>query len=250
MRRIGRRPTETPCQSGHCNLFFKVEKSLLSLPFMPRPLRQLTPEADALWAEALARYDAGHVTIDDLVQEIGFSERTIYYRLREARERREMYGPGIVGDDAGASGDGSVAPERAGPEIDEAPFLVLTTDPLREIRPVHHYTDGTVEGEAVGEVMYQQHHYYDLTTDRTSLDAVGGAVLVGARNGATAIGGHGGNRLPAPRLEGQRLRRNRLGTGDKTEPGGPTKPKPNPKGLQGGLGGGTKKAAKVRRKTG
>ena len=175
---------------------------------MARPLRQLTPEANALWDNILARYDAGHVTIDDIAQLIGMSERTIYSRLREARDRMEDRLP----DEPVAENAGSDK-ERPGSEVDEGVWLVLTDDPRDEVRPTRDYAHNPVTGEP----SYHIHHYYNLSDDSTSLDAVGGAVLVGSRNGASCVGGQSSGRTPAPRLEGQRLKRNRLGTGKRDD---------------------------------
>ena len=83
--------------------------------------------------------------------------------------------------------------ERGGPELDEAPVLHLTTDPDRELAG-----------------------WYDLRSDRTSHDSVGGAVLVGNHSGT-------------------RLRRQRLGTGTRSSEVRNDKYRPDPA-LKGGVG--------------
>lgn len=146
---------------------------------MARPLRQLTPEADQLWGRALLAWEAGELTIDDLSQIVGVSQRTVYYRLAEARERR----------------DESLTTGANRPDIDEAVWLELVWGARRGDGPT-----------------------YDLRTDRTSLDDRGGVVLMTNHSGT-------------------RLKRNRLGTGDRVrDPGGPTKYQPDASGLKGGVG--------------
>jgi hypothetical protein len=80
-----------------------------------------------------------------------------------------------------------------GPELDDAPILHLTTDPNRELAG-----------------------WYDLRSDRTSHDSVGGAVLVGNHSGT-------------------RLRRQRLGIGTKSGEIRNDKYKPDAT-LKGGVG--------------
>lgn len=79
------------------------------------------------------------------------------------------------------------------PDIDDATLLYLTDDPDRERRD-----------------------WYSLRTDRTSLDSIGGRVLV-------------------PDRRGTRLRLQRLGTGSRVDHQ-KRDHKPDPKGLKGGVG--------------
>lgn len=211
---------------------------------MARPIRILSPEAQALWDRAAQRFDAGEITIDDLCRMLGFGKTTIYERLREARLRRED-----------AERDGSPPPSshldasdrEPPPDLDEVPWLAIVDDVRDTIRPVLDFTSDPY----AGEVRYEQRHHYVIATlpaheaqhaaigrpDPTSLDGTPTSVFMGG--GAIQYGsvGAGRNRLPTPPLAGQRLKRSHLDRGEMWAGGkGDTKHEPDKDGKAGGTG--------------
>ncbi len=135
-----------------------------------------TPEQYVFWVDVVRALDAGEISHAELMERLKISRATMYRMLAKGRQWLE-----------------EEEVDRGSPELDEAPILHLTTSPS-----------------------FERAAWYDLRSDRTSLDGVGGAVLVANHNGT-------------------RLRRQRLGTGTRASEVRNDK-LPEPDGLKGGTG--------------
>jgi hypothetical protein len=147
---------------------------------MARTTHIHTPEQNVFWVDVVRALEAGEFTFAELMAKLDISRATLYRNLALGRKWR---------DEEEADAD------TGGPEIDDAPILHLTYDPSRERR-----------------------EWIDLGSSgvRTSLDDVGGSVLVGNHNGT-------------------RLKRQRLGTGRQSSEARNDK-LPPADGLKGGTG--------------
>jgi hypothetical protein len=128
------------------------------------------------WVDMVRALDRKEITHAEIIERLQISRATLYRMLTRGRQWAEEE-------------DG----ERGSPELDEAPLLHLTDDP---------------SSERAG--------WYELGTDRSSHDHLGGAVLIANHNGT-------------------RLRRQRLGTGTRSSEVRNDKYKPDPS-LKGGVG--------------
>lgn len=199
---------------------------------MGRHLRIITPSEQAAWDRICRAWQAGTKTIDDVMTEVGMSRAYCYKRLKEAafRIEDEALDRNQVAHDQRRETSPPVGNRASDPEIeDDTPFLALVDSPLDAVRPVRDYSGDDIHGEE----RFVIRDHYDLNTDRTSLDGIGGPVLVGSQAGASVIGGNS-QRRSAPPLEGQRLKRWRLGGGNRAQAGARNH-KPDPRGLKGGL---------------
>lgn len=95
-----------------------------------------------------------------------------------------------------------------GREIDRpgTTWLALTGDPLVRSMFRPRLDPGT------GETFYDHRPYYDLDTDRSPLDDVGGRIFIGDQAGDSTVGPGGSNRCPEAPSAGQWLQSNRIGS--------------------------------------
>lgn len=209
---------------------------------MARPPLYLSPAAQAMWEDLCARWEAGILSVPEICTKLEISDFTAYKRLHEAQQRIELriLDANQAARDAKSQPDPQGQPQRPGAEpTEDGTFLAITDDPRELIRPYRDYSRDEVHGEEA----YRQRDYYCVSStpeiefvnphDATSMDERGGPVLVGSGAIRYDSSGAGRMRLPSPPLAGQRLRRNRLGTGNRAEPGGPTAT-PESDGLAGG----------------
>lgn len=199
---------------------------------MARPALYLSPEAEAMWEDLCARWQVGTITVPEIAGLLEFSETTIYQRLHDAEQRLEcrQLDANQAAFDARRTGTTAADdPGRPGISLDDGTYLTLTSDPLDEVYPVRDYSRDRIHGEP----RYRVRDHYDLNSDRCTLDDVGGTVLVGGGAIRYNSAGAGRQRLPSPPIEGQRLKRGRLGAGSKAADK-IRNHAPDPDGLEGG----------------